>query len=366
MREGASIFNKNSLALLGILDETKSLYDEVFDIITEALTDSAKDLHSVLSGQARLSMACKTALNRYFTKSSIANIFSSEHYELFIDDKVLACARFFDIIRTKPLTLRYSIVSFESFIEEIHFLACMTLLCKRTKGSIDYIHSQVNRHIEQLIKSAREKYVIYSSIGESSIMHKAKAKTIWIYDRFSNLKCNRESHLIINTTLSTELIDRPVLIDIPVFFCDICQRYFIGRLTLEVFIEEYGRLLLRTQRIAEEYDLSDRARSFRAESELHCWGYNVVDGKMSQVDRRGLLVCLLEKQKMTKFGILRDIKNAIDIFQNRVGYEKALAKWRSDFEFVSRLDMPASQGLGNLCKRKQSGQRYCLLLWRFG
>ena len=78
---------------------------------------------------------------------------------------------------------------------------------------------------------------------------------------------------------------------------------------------------------------------FNGESELHQYGYNVVDGRMSEEERRLLLVELLKEKKMTRFQIMRDIENAIGLFDDDYRFLNAVSKWKSDLLFISEYSM---------------------------
>ena len=82
--------------------------------------------------------------------------------------------------------------------------------------------------------------------------------------------------------------------------------------------------------------LGSAFEGLKAESQLHSYGYNVVEGQMSEIERRNLLIRLLQSGEMTYFEICRDIKNAIHTQQHLAFRASAVAKWKSDLAFLSK------------------------------
>lgn len=63
------------------------------------------------------------------------------------------------------------------------------------------------------------------------------------------------------------------------------------------------------------------------------------EGKLSEEERHLLLVALLKDNKMTRFQIMRDIENAIRIFDDDYRFINAVSKWKSDLLFISEYSI---------------------------
>ena len=96
-------------------------------------------------------------------------------------------------------------------------------------------------------------------------------------------------------------------------------------------ISEYGLLCAEC---TSETPKRTNFSKYDDESKLHQYGYNVVDGELSERERQNLLAFLFDNKIMTYFEICRDIENAISIFDGRPKYALALEKWRRDLKYI--------------------------------
>ena len=121
---------------------------------------------------------------------------------------------------------------------------------------------------------------------------------------------------------------------IPVHHCETCNRTFIGEETLKFYENRFGKLA-----VCVTHDTSANSTGaygeLNSESLLHKLGYNVVEGELSQTERRKFLIYLIEGKKISFFQACRDIENAIKIFEYRPTYRRAVQRWREDLAFIN-------------------------------
>lgn len=118
----------------------------------------------------------------------------------------------------------------------------------------------------------------------------------------------------------------------PVHYCKTCKRYLCGRLSFSLYKDFFGRFIIET------CDLllgRDDSWSLDSESKLHRFGYNVINGRLSSLERRNILISLLESKKMSFFEITATIEQNIRIFEGNYRMFKAIEKWRSDLRFIN-------------------------------
>ena len=335
-------------------------YDELCKIVNDAIvnfeTTVKKERPNAILWPETLKKMCKNSfeqsLNRYFNENAVTQIFTDEFHKLYVNSNVLAQFSIFNFkMKILPsYTISYSIISFTDFLKKLQWLGSFILLGKRNPDGwnlkyYERFFSLIDSRIEKLAADIEKK--LFENVDEDnlSLPH---SDEVWVFRNLSSLNCNTEAHEVKTVTLSVVLIDKPLRIDIPTFYCRGCDRYFVGEETLNIFRQEYGRMFIKTRPIIGEDVSQTRFKRFRTESELYSWGYNVIDGEMSAETRRKLLFMLFKERKMTKFEICRDIENAIRLFNGRKNYENALSRWREDLEYVNRLDMSAPQGIAVL------------------
>ena len=195
---------------------------------------------------------------------------------------------------------------------------------------IDVVFEEVNQHINSLAAQYRKRIPITQA---NSIYR--EDNQLFVYSQFSLISCNQKKHTIVSDIFCAEKLDGTGFYHLPIHRCATCGRKFAGKYTLVFYQKEFGKI-----RVTVQKDLTtDNPRAFeglKAESQLHSYGYNVVEGQMSETERRNLLILLLQSGEMTYFEICRDIKNAIHTQQHLSFRAPAVAKWKSDLEFLSK------------------------------
>ena len=119
---------------------------------------------------------------------------------------------------------------------------------------------------------------------------------------------------------------------LPTHYCEACNRYMIGSLTLSLFKEFGGDFIGRTLKWLPG---DSKAWSVLGESKLHKLGYNVIEGKLSTAERQNLLIAILEGKQLTFFEIVATIEQNIHMFESNPRMQKAVRKWQCDLSFVN-------------------------------
>ena len=122
------------------------------------------------------------------------------------------------------------------------------------------------------------------------------------------------------------------IVSLPVHYCEDCDRYMIGSRSLALFKEFCGNFIVNTKLLIPN---TDREWEMLGESKLHKMGYNVIDGKLSLLERQNILIGLLEGKHLSFFEIVATIEQNIRMFESNPKMQKAIEKWRCDLEFIN-------------------------------
>ena len=189
----------------------------------------------------------------------------------------------------------------------------------------------MTRHIEKLLEERQGKTIITDGNEPLGVLK----EMIIVFENLSAISCNLNSHVVESVRVPVPLLGSPELVMLPIHHCTTCDRYFIGCETLKLYEKLYGRLFIRA--IREGADSAEFA--FFNESELHRTGYSVRKDGMATEERQAFLLKLIDNQIMNRFSICRDIEKSIKIFKNRPEYAAAVAKWKEDLFYVSKVNL---------------------------
>ena len=78
---------------------------------------------------------------------------------------------------------------------------------------------------------------------------------------------------------------------------------------------------------------------FRAESELHQLGYNVIDGELSDDERHNILTYILTHNKLEYKTVVASIEQNVRIFEDIPKYQLAVKKWKDDLGFIGKFEI---------------------------
>lgn len=324
--------NKYNLAHLGVCDEFFTLYQSVQEIYAGAAKRIKKENPNRPMNTAKLEKECSSKLRKLF------DIFLIEHTSLFTDKYVkihpnataLKRMLLLDVKKKGILQAEISVVSFSEFLKSFQNFVCDILLQResyeRPSISWDYVWNNLNEHINSLARK-EIKETIKKDVSD-------KAKELIVYKNLNSISCNRDEHNVVADKITVAAIGKDYSVVLPVHKCKDCGKLFIGYETLKVYEKEYGQLfIIKTK----EDGKKGIVYVFKSESPLHRAGYNVIEGVMTEVQRRELLVTFLKTNTFSHFEICRDIENAIKIFEGQPRYVNAVSKWKSDLMYIGEF-----------------------------
>lgn len=327
-------FNEANLAIMGLYDAVYDIYVDIHTIYSSAIEQLDT---STLSFPDKADDACRSQVRQVLESflSSHTSFFSRDYEKLHINAYGLKGFSMFEAKHgTRALQVIISDITFHSFLEALFMVVVRTIAQRRNRqcpdNEIDSIFGEVNQHINSLAAQYRKRIPVTQA---NSIYR--EDNQLFVYSQFSLISCNQKKHTIVSDTFCAEKLNSTGFYHLPIHRCATCGRKFVGKYTLDFYQKEFGKI-----RVAAQKDLTtDNPSAFeglKAESQLHSYGYNVVEGQMSEIERRNLLIRLLQTGEMTYFEICRDIKNAIHTQQHLPFRASAVAKWKSDLAFLSK------------------------------
>lgn len=323
--------NAKNLALLGVLDECHQLYSDIEAIYAEEFE------HTMWPQQVQDKALSRIRKRLDAFLSDKTYLFTQDYLRIHPNSDAMRKNTFFLEIRNpRPLHLVCKMVSFGEFLKILQEFAA-TILCRRKSHDHIYISAEkainlINENIISLVNSKTKSHI------DPCPMHERRTVgQLIVFRSLALISRNTKTHDVISDWIFVKALKDGKSIKLPVHVCKTCGRIFIGYETLKVFEAIYGKLLVRIvaeKNCSEPYDYA-----FNGESELHQYGYNVVEDGMSEAERHLLLVTLLKENKLTQFQIIRDIENAIQMFDGNDRFMNAVSKWKSDLLFISEYSM---------------------------
>lgn len=326
-----------SAAILGINDELWALYLNIKEINNVILGElQSGNLKRTIWPQElkRLSYGkVKKAIDNFLPRISFA--FTEEFASLHPNEFAMSYFDFFNVKEIQPLTLQVRYISYSEFLLEMQRFITRVIL-QRTrytlpKASYEYAEYKMTRHIKRLLEERQGERVITDGSKTFNVLK----EMIIVFENLSAISCNLNRHMVESIRVPVPLLGSAELVMLPIHHCTTCDRYFIGGETLKLYEKLYGRLFIRV--IKEGADSSEFA--FFGESELHRTGYSVRKDGMTKEERQAFLSKLIDNQIMNRFSICRDIEKSIKIFSNRPEYAEAIAKWKEDLFYISKVNL---------------------------
>ncbi len=324
--------NFNNLAYLGFLDDFYDLYSKLIKY------------NDTIFEEAEQENRCPSLT--YYKKldnsviDEITKPFFEKYSYLFADPPYIITPKYdnedlvnfklyrIDNQRSSP-DIKMVRLQFTSFLDKLYNVVFFTLM---RDDSNQFITSNSERDFKRLNEHIFAEFEKAASVIHSnSVNIKELDKPIYIFDMLSNTVCSREKHNVSTVRVYVPKLSDLSKIDLPVHYCEDCQRYMIGRHTLSQFDKAYKKILVRRIKMDDPDSVFSE---FDLESMLHQYGYNVVEGELTEDERHELLAMLLDTGKMTNFEICSRIEQNLNLFQGRPGYESAAAKWSDDLLFL--------------------------------
>lgn len=334
MIKTALALNEANLAIMGLYDTVYDMYTNLQEIYDSAIENLDT---STMSFSDKADEACRSQVRQVLESflSSHTSFFSRDYERLHINTYGLKSFSMLETTRgARALQVTVRGITFHSFLEELYMVVVRIIAQRRNRqypgNEIDVVFKEVNQYIDSLAAQYRKRIPVTPANRTVS-----EDNHLFVYSQFSLISCNQKKHTIVSDTFCAEKLDGSGFYGLPIHRCVTCGRKFVGKYTLDFYQREFGEI-----RVSMHKDLTTNNPSafecLKPESELHALGYNVVEGQMSEAERRNLLIRLLQSGKMTYFEISRDIKNAIHTQQHLPFRAPAVTKWKSDLEFLSK------------------------------
>lgn len=352
----------SSLAALGILDEVNDFYLGIKDFCASKVEKNKAqrlngyffDITDIKNGGRVFIIfskvdAIRESCREEFRRRLIS--FCNEHFMFFSSSNPAQAIRDLDMsafwlfthkkatmtlpdengIEHTLLGFHASYLSFTEFIKNIEYYIACAIRATRLETekwlTTEDVIEEINGRIDVIVKLKRESAVTEcTESGGGSI-------DVYVFKSLHSISCNLNKHTVVPYVCEVPLLSGSKQVAIPAHRCKTCGRVFVGERMLEEYAREYGPLFVR--RFAD--GTTTQYSEFALESKLHSLGYNVVDGELSDQERRNLLKVLLERNAITYLEACRDIENAINMFQERRSFAQAVKKWKSDLKYIGDL-----------------------------
>ena len=160
--------------------------------------------------------------------------------------------------------------------------------------------------------------------------------------RASTIKCKNKGHRIINIRATVNVIKNDIIseVNIPGYYCENCNKYFI----LENDYQKLRSKGIILCKIIEQKLLNSQFTSYghllNSESILHSYGYNVnAQENLSARERHTILEFLLKNKILSKSDIKSHLNYLINRSNNNIKLYDAIAKWKTDILFIDNYNI---------------------------
>ena len=322
---------KENAAILGVFDHFYALNEALWDLFDEEYNrliverNGAKPSHHTVENNIRKKR--RTLFEEFFQKYSY--IFIDSEKSLHTTAKSLEYFTLFEPDK-KSKDIFYKMKSFQRFLYDVEDVAEKIIYERNHRNRIfctsEEIAQQVSSRILFLVEQQKAKTIL-----ELSPTINLTDKPLYIFENLRSTGCFRHEHHLKTEPFYAEKVVGSGIVQLPTFYCDICRKYIIGRVTLSVFDKSFGKTMMERRKEKSEYQPFN---GFRAESELHQLGYNVIDGELSDDERHNILTYILIHNKLEYKTVVASIEQNVRIFEDIPKYQLAVKKWREDLEFI--------------------------------
>lgn len=322
--------NQENLAYIGALDDFYDLYCSIsdsYDNEVKQYTDENGRSPAPWTiddrMRTRVRKLCRPILEQYSylfvdpPRLVRANAFGFQQFRMYYHD-----AR-----ASTPGTFKKN--TFRRFLIELYW-SIVYALFRREKElnpncTINIVSINVNGHIKSEIQKRMHR------IQEENINSPITEAPLYVFERLSSTSCYRYNHPVEPDVFIGNKVSDGEKNALPVHRCNVCNKYFIGNITLRLYEKKFGKALL--QRIPAECDRTAFSK-FRLESKLHQLGYDVVDGHLSDAERQQLLEVLIKSGKISYLEVCSTIEQNISLFERSPRHQLAILKWKKDLKFI--------------------------------
>mgnify|MGYP000027123273 FL=1 len=364
MKRTFTALTPESLALIGILDETYDFYMSISTQWADLISDWKEECILRAKEQKRFDSFCECYLckgslpvvpyetRQKFERKQVRRTadFIQSHIGIFSDE----CTKFHlcreAAVGFAPITVKTCCIAsragyvtqritFSSFVKWLEILVWRQFCIWKRKEfphlSCEAIETAVfsilESRINELTNQRRRERICHDE--RIATEHSLLSEPLYVFKSLSNISCNLKKHTVAPNTQEIYSISESTYIVVPIHVCMDCHRRFIGHETLKQFSKSYGKLFVHTQDDLSNYDGSV-FNCFSNESKLHALGYNVIDGEMNENDRHELLKYLISTEQISYFEACRDIERAIQLFNSSKKHQLAIQKWTNDLKFI--------------------------------
>lgn len=325
-------FNRKDLLRLGILEETVDLYYNLIDVFRCAY-DSALDIYGEknLFGDKIKALAvkrCRQLLDAFL--KSYTYIFT-EKFEILRTNA--SCMKCFSMLNTqiKKFSVIYRLITFDEFLGEL-----TQLVFRIVDNRIRHENPQIPAEavIEHIQRAINDNIVNADKVRTCRTPQSVTSDEtpLVVFRNLSSIYCRAEKHVIVPMLQRVEFLEKDGAMMIPVHHCLSCGKAFVGHETIKVFEQSWGKFKIKID-AQHSYREKGDFPELHKESKLHCEGYNVIAGKLSEKERQDLLVRVLEEGELTYTDICTTIENNIRTFSNSYYHRQAVEKWKLDLSF---------------------------------
>ena len=224
-------------------------------------------------------------------------------------------------------------ISFEQFIGEFQRIVIRaiheTIQNEDPNYTIFDARKDVEDHISHRMINKRNECIMPTSTSLPPTK-----EPLYVFNALNSTSCKKNNHRIVLKKYYALHSDGKNTVVLPVHYCAECNRYMIGSLSLSYFRDFCGKFIVQTHMLISDYDNSwDLVR----ESKLHQLGYNVIEGKLSSLERQNILISLLKGKYISFFEMVSSIEQNIRMFRNHYKMQRAVEKWRADLAFINEF-----------------------------
>ena len=357
LQEGFSLRN---LSLLGILDEFIELYnqfktsfisyynnEEFKQVVVQKYNDELNNDFKQHLGSNRISwddIIVRYMIQTYLTPliNKYCAVFwpvefqiSQKVFRLFRWQYILCHIKEIGYFRklSKYREYSYRFDNLKEFLDEIEWVVACLIAYERYKD-MNFSYYDVRNTLFEMafyLQDLADKNAV--TCIDNTIVDAIDISSLFVFDSLMSTRC-WGNHEVIPKKFKAKRLGQEGVLILPCHYCKECEKFFIGRNTLELFEKNYGRIIVDRKRIYLNDDYFER---FEAESPLHQLGYTVKEGKdaLSEEDRHELLVWALSCGILSDFEIRATLERNIRAFEGRESYQFAVLKWKNDLIFFS-------------------------------
>lgn len=179
------------------------------------------------------------------------------------------------------------------------------------------------KNVKTIVK--QEKNEISINTKDNTVLN----KKVYIYFRLNN-GCVNNKHIIKSVTAKTINFKNGEFIEVNVFHCVECDKYFINYESLQKYIDKgiYPALHFHL--------VNCDTQKFKETSALMLYGYNARDGFLSEKERQRILSWIIDLGLLSKAEIIKNLQFKVDYNGKKKENYNAKKKWQEDILFVSK------------------------------